>query len=107
MVLRVINMKVPIYISRTENFSRDTLPELTALPASKYIAYIFEVSLLAGGDSYSDILDQIYDTLNSEVYGPAMISVLSNLPENYMLHTVPKGSLLTLQDIDIEAFLSN
>nr|DAG35813.1 MAG TPA: hypothetical protein [Caudoviricetes sp.] len=100
-------MKVPIYISRTENFSRDTLPELTALPASKYIAYIFEVSLLAGGDSYSDILDQIYDTLNSEVYGPAMISVLSNLPENYMLHTVPKGSLLTLQDIDIEAFLSN
>lgn len=107
MVLQVINMKVPIYISRTENFSRDTLPELTALPASKYIAYIFEVSLLAGGDSYSDILDQIYDTLNSEVYGPAMISVLSNLPENYMLHTVPKGSLLTLQDIDIEAFLSN
>lgn len=100
-------MKVPIYISRTENFSRDTLPELPALPASKYIAYIFEVSLLAGGDSYSDILDQIYDTLNSEVYGPAMISVLSNLPENYMLHTVPKGSLLTLQDIDIEAFLSN
>lgn len=100
-------MKVPIYISRTENFSRDTLPELTALPSSKYIAYIFEVSLLAGGDSYSDILDQIYDTLNSEVYGPAMISVLSNLPENHMLHPVPKGSLLTLQDIDIEAFLSN
>lgn len=102
-----MTMKLPIYVARAENFDMKIVKGLVDRPSAKYVAYVFEIALLASGGSYSDILDEIYDTLASDTYGPMLLSVLKGLPENRTWHPVPKGSLLTVHDLDIDALMGN